>query len=210
MLCSATKAPHSMMRLPCVICLAVVQRRNLKHGWSGRGCWMPRTESARVVCPAAFADCFRLELMKDDRDAAALPDRKLQRAPDDDGLWVELRRLTPARIGLRRTGASLGTGPLLDLQLAHARARDAVHEPLDEPRLAAELAALGLPVISVASASEDRQDYLMYPDLGRRLAPNAAATFTQHVNGDGYDVALVVTDGLSARATQMHAGPVLA
>jgi ethanolamine ammonia-lyase small subunit len=147
--------------------------------------------------------------MTGDRDTAS-SDRRPRQMQDEDELWADLRRLTPARIGLKRSGASLGTGPLLDLQLAHARARDAVHEPLDEPRLAAELAALGLPVISVASASEDRQDYLMYPDLGRRLAPNAAATFTQHVNGDGYDVALVVTDGLSARATQMHAGPVLA
>jgi ethanolamine ammonia-lyase small subunit len=145
--------------------------------------------------------------MMDDR-AAAPPDRSLQRAQNEDGLWAELRRLTAARIGLRRTGASLATGPLLDFQLAHARARDAVHEPLNEPRLIAELAGLGLPVLSVASAAEGRQHYLMRPDLGRRLAPGAEATFAQYANG--YDVALVVTDGLSARATQMHAEPVLA
>src|SRR5215510_14896669 len=144
--------------------------------------------------------------MNDNRDDAAPPDRRLQRAPDDEGIWVELRRLTPARIGLRRTGASLATGPLLDLQLAHARARDAVHERLDETRLIAKLAARGFPVLSVASASEDREQYLMRPDLGRRLAPGAEATFAQHANG--FDVALVVTDGLSARATQMHAEPV--
>ena len=148
--------------------------------------------------------------MTNDRDAAAPSDRSLQRTPYEDALWVDLRRLTPARIGLRRAGASLATGPLLDLQLAHARARDAVHEPLDEPRLIAELAGLGLPVLSVASASKDRQHYLMRPDLGRRLAPSAEATFAQHANGNGYDIALVVTDGLSARAIQVHAEPVLA
>src|SRR5499433_1362199 len=134
---------------------------------------MPRTESARAACPAAFARCFRLELMKDDRDAPAPFDRRLQHAPDDDRLWVELRRLTPARIGLRRTGASLATGPLLDLRLAHARARDAVHEPLDEARLVADFAALGTPVITVASAAEDKQRFLLRPDFGRRLAPDA-------------------------------------
>jgi len=148
--------------------------------------------------------------MKDERDAPAPFDPRLQHAPDDDRLWVELRRLTPARIGLRRTGASLATGPLLELQLAHARARDAVHEPLDEPRLIAGLAGLGLPVLSVASESKDRQQYLMRPDVGRRLASNAETTLAQHAKGIDYDVALVVTDGLSARAIQAHAGPVLA
>src|SRR5215207_8002103 len=88
----------------------------------------------------------------------------------DDGWWAGLRRLTAARIGLQRTGASLATGPLLDFKLAHAQARDAVHEPLDEPRLIADLARLGIAVLQVASAAEQRQQYLMRPDLGRRLA----------------------------------------
>jgi len=88
----------------------------------------------------------------------------------DDGLWTGLRRLTAARIGLQRTGASLATGPLLDFKLAHAQARDAVHEPLDEARLIADLARLGTAVLGIASAAEQRQQYLMRPDLGRRLA----------------------------------------
>ena len=131
--------------------------------------------------------------MTDDRTAASsgLPP---QRAPENDGLWAELRRLTQARIGLRRTGASLATGPLLDFQLAHARARDAVHEPLDQTRQAAEIGRLGRPVLAVASAAEDRQRYLMRPDLGRRLAPGAEATLALHKGA--YDVVFVVTDGL--------------
>ena len=126
----------------------------------------------------------------------------------DIGLWADLRRLTAARIGLKRTGASLATGPLLDFQLAHARARDAVREPLDEARLIAELGGLGVPVLKAASAAPDLQSYLMRPDLGRLLAPGAAATLEPHA--DHTDVAFVVTDGLSARAVQTHAQPVLA
>src|SRR5262245_3998387 len=145
--------------------------------------------------------------MTDDR-AATPPDHPPQRAPEDDVLWAELRALTAARIGLRRTGASIATGPLLDFQLAHARARDAVQAPLDDARLAADLGGLGVPVHVVASAVEDRQRYLLRPDLGRRLAPSAAATLKPQAGR--HDVVFVVTDGLSARAVQMHAQPVLA
>ena len=122
--------------------------------------------------------------------------------------WNELRRFTAARIGLARSGASLATAPLLEFRLAHARARDAVREPLDEARLAAELAVFELPVLTLATAAQDRRHYLLRPDLGRRLAPDAAAALAAHAGE--YDVALVVADGLSARAVAAHARPVLA
>ncbi|MGA9007190.1 MAG: ethanolamine ammonia-lyase subunit EutC [Xanthobacteraceae bacterium] len=125
----------------------------------------------------------------------------------ENDIWVDLRRLTAARIGLRRAGAALATGEMLDFQLAHARARDAVHAPLDESKLAADLSGLGLPVISLASVAADRQTYLMRPDLGRRLNAAADAALTPH-RGD-YEVAFVIADGLSARAVERHAAPVL-
>jgi ethanolamine ammonia-lyase small subunit len=154
--------------------------------------------------------------MTDDRPAAVPVDRSpLHPRPEageggaaEDALWAYLRSLTAARIGLKRTGASLATGPLLDFKLAHARARDAVRATLDEARLIAEIAELGLPVVAVASAAEDKQRYLMRPDLGRRLAPGAQAVLAPH--GTGFDVVFVVADGLSARAVQIHAKPVLA
>jgi ethanolamine ammonia-lyase small subunit len=140
---------------------------------------------------------------KDDRPVT----RHAVTAPDADP-WSRWRELTAARIGLARSGASLATGPLLDLKQAHARARDAVHEPLDAARLAADLSTLGLPVVSVASAAENRQQYLMQPGLGRRLESGAEAILATHVGR--YDLVFVVADGLSARAAQMHAQPVLA
>ena len=126
---------------------------------------------------------------------------------EGDPLWANLRKLTAARIGLKRSGASLATGPLLDFQLAHARARDAVHALLDAERLAAELSGLDLPVITVASAVENKAAYLMRPDLGRQLALEADARLAQHRGL--YDVAFVISDGLSASAVQSHAAPVL-
>ena len=140
------------------------------------------------------------------------PSNKPSGKPCDEP-WADLRRFTAARIALARSGASLATGPLLEFRLAHARARDAVNAPLDEPRLLADLAGLGLPVLAVASAAPDRQLFLMRPDLGRRLAPEAAAVLADHVGGGadhGYDVAFVVSDGLSARAVAAHARPLLA
>ena len=136
-------------------------------------------------------------------------DQSSTSAEKGDDPWAGLRPLTAARIGLARSGASLATGPLLEFRLAHARARDAVHAPLDEGRLRADLAALGAPVLAVASAVQDRPQYLMRPDLGRRLAPDAEAVLARHA-GDGHDVALVITDGLSARAVERHAKPLLA
>jgi ethanolamine ammonia-lyase small subunit len=144
------------------------------------------------------------------------PNRPPRHTPADDFRWADLRRLTAARIGLKRTGASLATGPLLDFQLAHARARDAVHEPFDAAGLAADFAAefatdlaeLAAPVLCVASAAADRQHYLMRPDLGRQLAPGAEAMLAPHAGH--YDTVFVIADGLSARAVNTHAQPVLA
>jgi ethanolamine ammonia-lyase small subunit len=124
-----------------------------------------------------------------------------------DQLWSAMRRLTAARIGLRRAGASLATAPLLEFKLAHAQARDAVHETLDCARLCNDLADLG-EVIAMASAAGDRRTYLMRPDLGRRLGADAMDTLAAR-RGD-FDVAFVIADGLSARAVAQQAQPVLA
>ena len=135
----------------------------------------------------------------------------MKKPPEKSGndlLWADLRRLTAARIGLQRSGASLATAPLLEFQLAHARARDAVHAPLDVARLSNEIMALGAAVLHVESAAADKQTYLMRPDLGRQLAAGAEATLTPHASE--YDAVFVVSDGLSATAVQNHAAPVLA
>jgi ethanolamine ammonia-lyase small subunit len=125
-------------------------------------------------------------------------------APVD--IWADFRKLTAARIGLARTGASLATGALLDLRLCHARARDAVHAPLDEAQLCADLGAFNLPVLVAASAATDRAQYLLRPDLGRNLANTSLLTSKARQR---FDVVFVVTEGLSARA-MAHAKPLLA
>jgi ethanolamine ammonia-lyase small subunit len=132
------------------------------------------------------------------------PDRPLHY----ESLWAGLREHTAARIGLKRSGASLATAPLLEFQRAHALARDAVQAPLDGAGLAADIAGFGLPVLTVTSAVDNKQQYLMRPDLGRRLAPSAEAIMAPHAGE--YDTVFVISDGLSARAVQTHAQPVVA
>ncbi|MBS41911.1 MAG: ethanolamine ammonia-lyase [Nocardioides sp.] len=119
--------------------------------------------------------------------------------------WERLRATTPSRVGLGRAGTALPTRAVLEAGTAHALARDAVHEPLDVDALLGPLRDLGLgdPVV-VASAAPDRTTYLTRPDLGRRPAAPLLLERTRP------DLAVVLADGLSARAVAAHGVPVLA
>jgi len=128
--------------------------------------------------------------------------------PGDDGLLARLRCHTPARIGLGRAGPALPTAEVLALALAHARARDAVHAALDVTALEEALRARDVVPAVVRSAAPDRATYLARPDLGRRLAPGAAAVLGPLPRAPA--VAVVIADGLSALAAQRHAPPLLA
>jgi ethanolamine ammonia-lyase small subunit len=118
-----------------------------------------------------------------------------------------LRDFTPARVDLGRTGHSVPTSELLDFQLAHARARDAVHLPLDIDLFALELKQKNIPCLTLASEAHDRPTYLRRPDLGRRL--NTASRDLLAPLKLDYDAAFIITDGLSALAVHRHAMPVL-
>ena len=117
--------------------------------------------------------------------------------------WARFRPSTRARIGLGRVGDAVPTPALLDLMLAHARARDAVHGAADFGAIAEALAPR--PVIEVRSRATDRTTYLRRPDLGRRLAPDCLP----HLERGEWDVVFVVADGLSAAAVNRHAVPML-
>lgn len=123
--------------------------------------------------------------------------------------WERLRRLTPARIALGRTGDSLPTEALLDFGVAHAAARDAVHRELDVTVLKERLVALERPIVEVESAATDRPTYLRRPDFGRRLS-EASRTLLEQRNSLGFPgIVFVLSDGLSALAIERHALPLL-
>ena len=126
--------------------------------------------------------------------------------------WAPLRHLTQARIGLPRTGGSLATAPMLALRQAHAAARDAVRHDLDTGGLADRLRPLHPVAAVVETLARDRQTYLLRPDLGRQLAPAGVEALAPHratPGSDPWELALVLADGLSARAVADHAVPLL-
>ncbi len=122
--------------------------------------------------------------------------------------WSHLRQFTRARISLGRVGGSLPTSEVLDFGCAHALARDAVHTPFEADALAQSLHRAGFATLSVQSRATDRHTYLLRPDLGRRLS-EAGANLLNDYPDKGFDLLLVVGDGLSSLAVHNHARPLL-
>ncbi|EJM49373.1 ethanolamine ammonia-lyase, small subunit [Pseudomonas sp. GM33] len=131
---------------------------------------------------------------------------------DPHNPWLELRRLTPARIALGRTGTSIPTRAQLDFQYAHAQARDAVHLPFDHAALNSQLAERGHESLLLHSAAIDRNSYLQRPDLGRKLSDASAKNLRDYATAHpgGVDLVIVIADGLSALAVHRHTLPFLA
>ncbi len=145
--------------------------------------------------------------------------------------WTRLRSFTNARLALGRAGDSLPTNEVLEFALAHAKARDAVHNTLDVESLAHDLKASGLPSIALQSSARDRAEYLRRPDLGRKLNSESRArleetfmketknchperskgpAFSTHLcHSEALSAAFIIADGLSSIAPQRHAIPVL-
>ncbi|WP_282361536.1 ethanolamine ammonia-lyase subunit EutC [Pseudomonas sp. PS01300] len=138
-------------------------------------------------------------------------DKQPTQHDNSDNPWLDLRRLTPARIALGRTGTSLPTQAQLDFQCAHAQARDAVHLAFDHAGLREQLSERGRDSILLHSAASDRHSYLQRPDLGRRLHEESARQLREHAqaNPGGVDLAIIVADGLSALAVHRHTLPFL-
>lgn len=120
-------------------------------------------------------------------------------SPAAQEFWDRLRLTTQSRIGLGRAGNALPTTRVLEFNVAHAAARDAVHIPLDVPAFAAGVAAVGIgdPAV-VASQATSRSEYLRRPDLGRLPAG------LESVPADDADIGVVLADGLSPRALVEH------
>ena len=119
-----------------------------------------------------------------------------------------MRKSTPARLGLGRAGPRYTTAAMLALRADHARAFDAVMTEVarDWPQ------RNGL--IEVHSQALTREEYLRYPERGRRLDDADAkrvAKFKLRSRGKAVtpSVLLCIGDGLSSAAVEKNAAPLL-
>jgi ethanolamine ammonia-lyase small subunit len=129
-----------------------------------------------------------------------------------------MRRRTPARLGVGRAGPRYTTVSLLKLRADHARAVDAVRGEVGRGFAARH------GMIEVRSRAHSRDEFLLRPELGRRLVPESERALRridgrmQHGSGAGRSrdaatsrptILIVIGDGLSSAAVEAHA-PALA
>jgi ethanolamine ammonia-lyase small subunit len=93
---------------------------------------------------------------------------------------------------------------MLDFSMAHARARDAIHTPMQTEPLMRGLEDAGFRSRLAWSQAKDRPEYLRRPDLGRHLSP--ACVENIQIQADSKRrLSFVVADGLSSLAPTRHA-----
>lgn len=128
-------------------------------------------------------------------------DRMLPTFADDQlsELLQAIRARTPARILVGRAGPAYHTATQLELRRDHAAALDAVHAELELERDFGADFLERWQLFEVRTLAGSKAEYLMRPDLGRRLDDVARAAIVRHCPR-GAALQIVIGDGLSAAA----------
>jgi ethanolamine ammonia-lyase small subunit len=128
--------------------------------------------------------------------------------PRSSELLDAVRARTPARILVGRSGPSYRTATQLELRRDHAAALDAVHAEIEMER------DLGLDLVrqfrlfEVRTRAGSKQEYLLRPDLGRRLDDTARDVVRKECPS-GCVLQVAIGDGLSAAAVAIQAPALL-
>jgi ethanolamine ammonia-lyase small subunit len=116
--------------------------------------------------------------------------------------WPEavrkIRARTPARIFVER-GAAYSTQMELELRGAHARAVDAVWTEFDLQKDFPPDFIAQWELFQVSTQIESKSQFLLRPDLGRKLSDAAKILIAQHCHKTP-DLQIVIGDGLSVAA----------
>jgi ethanolamine ammonia-lyase small subunit len=114
-------------------------------------------------------------------------------------LIEKIRKQTPARVLVERAGASYLTATQLELREAHASARDAVRTELDMERDLGATVTAEWNLFEVSTCARSKDEYLLRPDLGRRLDETARRQIGARCP-ERADLQIVIGDGLSVTA----------
>lgn len=153
------------------------------------------TPTAGAAPPAAPAE---LQLDLPDPTTAEARRQPGLAAPRDPAALAALMAATTARLGVGRAGPRYRTTALLRLQADHAITQDALYRDVDP----AVLDALGLFTVQTA-VTGGKQEYLLRPDLGRRLSADARREIMERCR-PAPNLQVVVGDGLSAAAVEAN------
>jgi ethanolamine ammonia-lyase small subunit len=125
-------------------------------------------------------------------------DDKLARPADWPELVRRIRARTPARIFVKH-GGSYSTGMQLELRNARASAVDAVWTEFElHSDLPADFVSRWK-LFEVSTQAETKSQFLLRPDLGRRLNPSGESTLLERC-AKAADLQVVIGDGLSGAA----------
>lgn len=114
-------------------------------------------------------------------------------APPASRFAAEAAEHTTALIGIGHVGTRYATDVVLQFQAELAVAREAVAAELPDGW------AEGHDLLPLRSRVADHREFLLRPDLGRRLSDESIVTIRQRARRD-VDVQIVIADGLSAIA----------
>jgi ethanolamine ammonia-lyase small subunit len=117
--------------------------------------------------------------------------------PIDQDYISRLKRLTPARIGLGRTGPRYLTIPWLRFKADHASAMDAVFSDVSKEFLDK------MDLFTVKTVVRDKDEYLTRPDLGKVLSEEAKEEIRKQCQLKP-QVQIIVVDGLSTKAIEAN------
>lgn len=107
----------------------------------------------------------------------------------------EAQSITPARIGIGRSGTRMKTKNYLEFRVDHAAAQDAVFKDVDNN----VLKDLNLPILQ--SRAESMDQYLMNLDAGRKLNDDSVKWLKENAV-KRKQVQIVVSDGLSSTGVE--------
>ena len=110
-----------------------------------------------------------------------------------------IRARTPARVLVDRAGAAYRSSTQLELRAAHAAARDAVRAEFNVNRDLDSDLIQRWQVFETQTIAQSKDEYLLRPDLGRRLSERSASQIAS-MCPYGADLQVVIGDGLSVTA----------